>query len=181
MGRRCRRAQAARGWQRALTANRDMKFRIVAVGHRMPAWINAGFAEYAQRMPRETRVELIEIKPAARAGSGEKSVQQWLAIEAERIRAALPERAHKVVLDERGKSLTTTELARRIERWKQDGDDVAFVIGGADGTARALQQDADLLLSLSPLTLPHGLCRVMLAEQLYRAVSLLAGHPYHRE
>ena len=156
-----------------------MKLRIVAVGHKMPAWINAGFTEYAQRMPREARVELTEIKSAARAGG--KSTQQWLALEAQRISAALPVRAHKVVLDERGKTLTTAELARRLARWKQDGVDVCFIIGGADGTARALQQDADLLLSLSPLTLPHGLCRVILAEQLYRAASLLAGHPYHRE
>ena len=158
-----------------------MKFRIVAVGHKMPAWINTGFTEYVRRMPREARIELIEIKPAARNGSGEKSVQQWQAVEARRIRDALPARAYKVVLDERGKPLATADIARRIARWKQDGVDVAFVIGGADGTAHALQQDADLLLSLSPLTLPHGLCRVMLAEQLYRAVSLLAGHPYHRE
>lgn len=158
-----------------------MKFRIVAVGHKMPAWINAGFAEYAQRMPREARSELTEIKPAIRAGSGEKSTQHWLVIEAERVRAALPARSRKIVLDERGKAWTTAELARRIERWKQEGDDIAFIIGGADGTARALQQEADVLLSMSPLTLPHGLCRVMLAEQLYRAVSLLAGHPYHRE
>ncbi len=158
-----------------------MKFRIVAVGHRMPAWINAGFDEYARRMPRNARIELIEVKPAARAGAGDKSAQQWLAIEADRIRAAAPGRAFKVVLDERGKALTTLDLARRIERWQQDGDDIAFVIGGADGTAPALQQEARLLLSLSPLTLPHGLCRVMLAEQLYRAVSLLAGHPYHRD
>jgi len=158
-----------------------MKFRIVAVGHKMPAWINSGYAEYAQRMPREARIELVEIKPAARTGSGEKSRQQWLAVEAERIRGALPARSHTVVLDERGKAWTTADLARRIERWKQEGADVAFVIGGADGTERALQQEAELLMSLSPLTLPHGLCRVMLAEQLYRAIALLAGHPYHRE
>lgn len=158
-----------------------MKFRMVAVGHRMPAWINAGFQEYAQRMPRESRIELIEIRPAARSGAGAKSVRQWLAGEADRIRAALPARCYKVVLDERGKSCTTADLARRIERWKQAGQDVAFVIGGADGTAGELRQEADLLLALSPLTLPHGLCRVMLAEQLYRAASLLAGHPYHRE
>ena len=147
----------------------------------MPAWINAGCSEYAQRMPRESRIELIEVRPAARSGSGAKSVQQWLAVEAERIRAALPKRCFKVVLDERGRLSSTVDLARRVERWKQDGRDIAFVIGGADGTASALQQDADLVLSLSPLTLPHGLCRVLLAEQLYRAVSLLAGHPYHRE
>ena len=158
-----------------------MKFLVVAVGRKMPAWINAGFTEYAQRMPRASRIELIEIKPATRAGAGAKSVQQWLAMEAQRIRAALPARALKVVLDERGKLCTTADIARRIERWKQDGHDVAFVIGGADGTAHELQQESDLLLSLSPLTLPHGLCRILLAEQLYRAVSLLAGHPYHRE
>ena len=158
-----------------------MKLRIVAVGHKMPPWINAGFAEYAQRMPPEARIELIEIKPAARAGRGDKSAQQWLASEADRIRAATAPRAYKVVLDERGKALSTADLARRIERWKQEGVDIAFTIGGADGTAPALREEADLLLSLSPLTLPHGLCRVLLAEQLYRAVSLLAGHPYHRE
>jgi 23S rRNA (pseudouridine1915-N3)-methyltransferase len=158
-----------------------MKFRIVAVGRKLPAWINAGFNEYAQRMPRESRIELIEVKPATRSGSGGKSVPQWLAVEAKLIRAALPARSFKVVLDERGEPLATADLARRIERWKQDGRDIAFVVGGADGTARELQLEADLLLSLSPLTLPHGLCRVILAEQLYRAVSLLAGHPYHRQ
>ena len=158
-----------------------MKLRIVAVGHKMPAWITAGFTEYAQRMPREVRVELTEIKPAARTGSGPKSIEQWRDLEAQRIGVAVPARAFKVVLDERGKTLTTAELARRLERWKQDGGDVAFIIGGADGIARALQAQAHLLWSLSPLTLPHGLCRVILAEQLYRAVSLLAGHPYHRE
>ena len=158
-----------------------MKLRIVAVGHKMPAWINTGYAEYSQRMPREARIELTELKPAARTGSGATSIQQWLDLEARRINAALLPRSYKVVLDERGATLTTAALARRLERWKQDGDDVAFIIGGADGTARALQQEADFLWSLSPLTLPHGLCRILLAEQLYRAASLLAGHPYHRE
>lgn len=158
-----------------------MKLRVVAVGHKMPAWINAGFTEYAQRMPREARIELTEIKPAARTGGGSRSAEQWCKLESERVLAALPARCHKVVLDERGKSLTTVELAKRIERWKTEGDDVAFIIGGADGTAPALKAQAELLWSLSPLTLPHGLCRVILAEQLYRAISLLAGHPYHRE
>ena len=158
-----------------------MKLRVVAVGHKMPAWINAGFAEYAQRMPREARVELTEIKPAARAAGGSRSPAQWCELEAGRVLAALPARCHKIVLDERGKSFTTVELARRIERWKGEGDDAAFIIGGADGTAASLKAQAELLWSLSPLTLPHGLCRVILAEQLYRAISLLAGHPYHRE
>ena len=158
-----------------------MKFLIVAVGHRMPAWISAGFSEYAQRMPRESRIELVEIRPAARSGNSEKSAEKWRAAEAARIRAALPARCARIVLDERGKALRTAELSRRIEGWRQDGGDVAFIIGGADGTAPALQRDADLLLALSSFTLPHGLCRVVLAEQLYRAASLLAGHPYHRE
>mgnify|MGYP006272195163 CR=1 FL=1 len=156
-----------------------MKFVVAAVGHRMPAWIGAGFAEYAQRMPRETRLELVEIRPATRGAGG--SAAQWRAQEAQRIAAALPARCVKVVLDERGRALTTADLARQIARWRQEGDDVAFVIGGADGTAPELQQAADLKLALSAFTLPHGLCRVLLAEQLYRAVSLLAGHPYHRE
>lgn len=159
-----------------------MKFHVVAVGHKMPAWINAGYTEYAQRMPREARLELREIKPASRpAAMGEKALQQVRTIEAERIRAALPARCFKVVLDEGGEAWTTTEMARRIERWKHDGCDVAFVIGGPDGTARELRQEANLVLRLSRMTLPHGLCRVLLAEQLYRAVSLLAGHPYHRQ
>ena len=153
---------------------------MVAVGHKMPAWITTGFTEYAQRMPRVTRIELIEVKPAARTGYGDKSARRWLAVEAERVRAALPPGCFRVVLDVRGRPLVTADMARRIERWQQDGQDVAFIIGSADGTARELQQEANLLLSLSPLTLPHGLCRVILAEQLYRAVSLLAGHPYHR-
>lgn len=158
-----------------------MKFYIVAVGRKMPAWINSGCSEYALRMPRESRIELIEVKPAARSGTGAAAVERWLAMEAERIRAALPKRSFKVLLDERGKLYATTGIARCVARWQRDGRDVAFVIGGADGTAGALRQEADLLLSLSPLTLPHGLCRVLLAEQLYRAVSLLANHPYHRE
>ena len=176
MGRRVRIAAAPIRRQRS----RDVKFVIVAVGHKLPDWINAGFNEYAQRMPRAARIELLEIKPAARAGSGKKSIQEWLSAEHGRVRAALPARAFVTVLDERGESCTTAGLARRIERWRERGDDVAFVIGGADGTAAALKNEADLLLSLSPLTLPHGLCRIVLAEQLYRAVSLLANHPYHR-
>lgn len=156
-----------------------MKLRIVAVGHKMPAWINAGFAEYSQRMPREARMELCEVKPAVRTDG--KAVDQWRELEAKRVLEVLSPRCRRIVLDERGKSLTTVDLSKRIERWKSEGDDVAFIIGGADGTAASLKQHAEFMWSLSPLTLPHGLCRVILAEQLYRAVSLLAGHPYHRE
>jgi 23S rRNA (pseudouridine1915-N3)-methyltransferase len=176
VGRRVRIAAAPIRRQRS----RDVKFVVVAVGHKLPDWINAGFNEYARRMPRASPIELCEIKPAPRAGSGEKSIQDWLSAEHARVRAALPARAFVAVLDERGESCTTAGLARRIQRWRETGGDVVFVIGGADGTAQALKDEADLLLSLSPLTLPHGLCRIVMAEQLYRAVSLLANHPYHR-
>jgi 23S rRNA (pseudouridine1915-N3)-methyltransferase len=133
----------------------------------MPEWIDAGFGEYSRRLPRETRLELREIKPASRpAAASAGALRQALGQEAGRIRAALPAGSYKVVLDERGKALTTAELARRIERWRQEGRDVAFVIGGADGIAEEVKRDADLTLSLSSLTLPHGLCRVVLAEQL---------------
>lgn len=155
-----------------------MKITLLAVGHRMPHWVDAGFQEYARRMPRTLPVTLREIKPAARAEGG--NAAQWIAAEETRLRAALPEGAW-VVLDERGETPTTAELARRITRWQEAGRELAFVIGGADGTSQALRDEAATVLALSRLTLPHGLCRVVLAEQLYRASTLLAGHPYHRE
>ena len=153
-----------------------MKFRVVAVGHRMPAWVDAGFTEYAGRMPREARVELVALKPAARGGP----VKRVLEMEGERILAALPAGCVKVVLDERGALVSTMELSRRIARWRESGRDVAFIVGGADGLDAGVKQAADWIWSLSPLTLPHGLARVALAEQLYRAHSLLHNHPYHR-
>ena len=154
-----------------------MKFLVVAVGHRMPAWVNAGFAEYAGRMPREARIELAAVKPAARGAPRERLLEA----EGRRILAAVPAGCIRVALDERGASLGTMDLVRRIERWRQEGRDVAFLVGGADGLAENVKKSADLAWSLSPLTLPHGLARVMLAEQLYRAVSILHNHPYHRE
>jgi 23S rRNA (pseudouridine1915-N3)-methyltransferase len=154
-----------------------MRFRVVAVGHRMPAWVDAGFAEYAGRLPREARVELVALKPAARGGP----VKRVLEMEGERIVAALPAGSVKVVLDERGTLVSTMELARRIARWRESGRDVAFIVGGADGLDPAVKQAADWVWSLSPLTLPHGLARVVLAEQLYRAHSIMHNHPYHRE
>lgn len=159
-----------------------MKFHVVAVGHRMPAWVNAGFSEYARRMPREAQIVLTEIKPALRGkDTGVMAMERVLEIEHKRIAGALPARCFKVVLDEKGMALTTRELAARIARWREGGSDVAFIIGGADGTAAAVREAAELLWSLSPLTLPHGLVRVVLAEQLYRALSILEGHPYHRD
>lgn len=158
-----------------------MKFLVVAVGHRMPEWVRAGFEEYARRMPRDAPLAIREIKPAARGtDSSAAAVRRLLDAEHQRISEALPGRCYKVVLEERGAALSTQELADRIARWREAGRDVAFIIGGADGTAPALKEEADMLWSLSRLTLPHGLVRVVLAEQLYRAVSLLSGHPYHR-
>ncbi|HET6491791.1 MAG TPA: 23S rRNA (pseudouridine(1915)-N(3))-methyltransferase RlmH [Burkholderiales bacterium] len=159
-----------------------MKFVVAAVGHRMPAWIQAGFDEYARRMPRDAQLAVKEIKPAPRRKDlGAMAVRRLLQTEHQRIIAALPANCYKVVLDERGAAWTTRQLAERIARWREFGRDVGFIIGGADGTAAALKEEADLLWSVSPLTLPHGLVRIVLAEQLYRAVSLLSGHPYHRE
>ena len=143
----------------------------------MPAWVNAGFAEYADRMPREARMELIALKPAARGAP----LQRMLDAEGKRILAALPADCIRVVLDERGTVLSTMDLARRVARWRESGRDVAFVVGGADGLAESVRKAANLVWSLSPLTLPHGLARVVLAEQLYRADSILHNHPYHRE
>ncbi len=156
-----------------------MKFHILAVGNRMPAWIEEAFGEYEKRMPREARMLLREIKPERR-DSG-KTVDQIQESEAERIGAAMPRDASMVVLDERGVLLSTMELANLIESWMGEGRDAAFVIGGADGVSAALRGRADRVLSLSRMTLPHGLARVMLAEQLYRAVSIINHHPYHRE
>lgn len=157
-----------------------MKLAILAVGHRMPAWVDAAFNEYAKRMPREMPLQLKELKPAQRS-SATGDTARWMQAEADRIEAAAPQGALRVVLDEHGRSFPTRGLADHLRRWRNDGRDIVFIIGGADGLADAVKARADLLWSLSPLTLPHGLVRVVLAEQLYRAASLLAGHPYHRD
>ena len=153
-----------------------MKLRVVAVGHRMPDWVQAGFTEYARRMPPELRVELVEIKPERRAGA---DTGRLLAAEKGRIEAQLA--APWVALDERGQALTTRGLADWLRTCLAGGEDWAFLIGGADGLHPDLKARARKVLSLSALTLPHGLARVVLAEQLYRAATLLQGHPYHRD
>ena len=158
-----------------------MKFVVVAVGHRVPEWVRAGFEEYARRLPRAAGLISFSASGASRGSDpSPAAVQRLLEAEHERIAAALPARCYKVVLDERGTELSTPGLAGRMARWREEGRDVAFIIGGADGTAPALKEEADLLWSLSKLTLPHALVRVVLAEQLYRALSILSGHPYHR-
>ncbi len=156
-----------------------MRLLAVAVGTRLPAWADAAFAEFAKRMPRELSLELKEIKAEPRSGG--KPVEALLAAEAGRIRAALPARCRLVALDERGADLATPQLAGRLRQWMETGDDVAFVIGGPDGLAPDLKAAAAETLRLSSLTLPHALARVLLAEALYRATSLLKNHPYHRE
>ncbi|MDK2122674.1 23S rRNA (pseudouridine(1915)-N(3))-methyltransferase RlmH [Parachitinimonas caeni] len=155
-----------------------MKLHIVAVGHKMPDWVEIGFKEYSKRMPREASIELTELKPGQRSGS---SVEKAMETERDRILAALPSGCRKIILDERGAAWTTLKLAEKLKRWQQDGHDVAFVIGGADGLHPDVKQHADELVQLSALTLPHGMVRVLLAEQLYRAVTVNQGHPYHRE
>ena len=155
-----------------------MKLAIVAVGHRQPDWISAGCSEYLKRLPPEMAARMIEIKPEPR---GSKSREQLLAAERSRIDAALPASVRLIVLDEKGDDLTTLKLAGRLEQWQADGRDAALLIGGADGLDEEFKQQADDKLRLSSLTLPHGMARLLLCEQLYRAVSVLKNHPYHRE
>ena len=148
----------------------------------MPAWVRDGFEEYARRMPRHSPLQLVEIRPERRP-TGDLSpgqIDRMLKLEGERLRAALPADAVSVALDERGQSDDTERFAHRLDGWLQDGRDIAFLIGGADGLEPGLKRSAHLMLSLSAMTLPHQLVRVLLAEQLFRAVSILNNHPYHR-
>lgn len=156
-----------------------MKLIIVSVGHKMPDWVTTGFNEYAKRMPREARIELLEIKPEPRTTG--KTVTQIMEAEAQRILAALPQNCLRIALDEHGAQPTTRQLTDQMQEWMRAGSDVAFIIGGADGLHVSIKQAARQLLALSALTLPHAFVRVLLAEQLYRAHSLMHNHPYHRE
>lgn len=156
-----------------------MKLLVAAVGHKMPEWIATGFSEYARRMPREMKIELLEIKPEPRSTG--KSTTQIMAAEAQRILGALPANCLRIALDERGAAWTTRQLADQMQDWMRGGCDVAFIIGGADGLHETVKSGVRQLLALSAMTLPHGMVRVLLAEQLYRAHSLLHNHPYHRE
>lgn len=155
-----------------------MKLLVVAVGQRQPGWADEAWDDFAKRFPPEMRLELKAVKAEPRAG---RSATQCMAAEAARIEAALPRGARRVLLDERGTRHTSAQLAERLAFWRGDGRDVAFVIGGPDGLDAALKSTADETLRLSDLTLPHAFARVLLVEALYRAHSLLEGHPYHRE
>ena len=155
-----------------------MQLVIAAVGHKMPAWIATGFAEYAKRMPPDCRVVLKEVKPVERSGSN--TAQSAMQLERARIEAVLPKGVRIIALDEHGRDLTSVGLSHLLMQWQQDGRDTAFLIGGADGLDPQLKARAEALIRISSMTLPHGMVRVMLAEQLYRAWSITQNHPYHR-
>lgn len=150
----------------------------MAVGRRQPAWADAAVSDYLSRFPAEMNVELKQVKAEPR--SANTPLARILGAEAARIRAAVPNGARLIALDEHGHDWTTQKLADQLRRWRDSPEDVAFAIGGADGLDPDLKRDARMQLRLSSLTLPHALARVVLAEQLYRAWSVLAGHPYHR-
>ncbi len=155
-----------------------MKLVIVAVGQRVPDWAQTAWDDYAKRFPPELKVELKAVKTEPR---GSKTLDTLLAAERERIAAAIPKNTRIVVLDERGTPLTTKALAQRLTDWQLSGDDVALVVGGPDGIEPAFRQAAHERVRLSDFTLPHAMARVLLIEQLYRAWSVNARHPYHRE
>ena len=156
-----------------------MKLLVIAVGQRVPDWAQTAWADYAKRFPPELRLELKAIKTEPRSGG--KTTEQIMAAERQRIEAAIPAGTHVVALDERGSALTTAALAAKLSQWQGQGGDVALLIGGPDGLHPALRQAAHERIRLSDLTLPHALVRVLLVEQLYRAWSINAGHPYHRD
>jgi len=151
---------------------------IVAVGQRVPDWAQIAWDDYAKRFPFEIKVELKAVKTEPR---GSKSLETLYAAERARIEAAIPRGCHIVALDERGTALTTQALAGKLKDWQLSGGDVALVIGGPDGLDPAFKQAAHERIRLSDLTLPHAFARVLLIEQLYRAWSINAKHPYHRE
>ena len=156
-----------------------MKLLVIAVGQRVPDWAQTAWADYAKRFPPELRLELKASESAPRSGG--KTTEQIMAAERQRIEAAIPSGTHVVALDERGSALTTAALAAKLSQWQGQGGDVALLIGGPDGLHPALRQAAHERIRLSDLTLPHAMVRVLLVEQLYRAWSINAGHPYHRD
>ena len=155
-----------------------MDINLIAVGTRMPGWVDAGYREYARRMPRECSLTLTEI-PLAQRGKA-TAVERAVNNEGERMLAAVGADRRVIALNVEGAAWSTEQLARQLELWLQDGRNVALLVGGPDGLAPACQASAAQSWSLSPLTLPHPLVRVVIAEQLYRAWSITTGHPYHR-
>ena len=156
-----------------------MRLLLASVGQRPPAWAETAYDDFAKRFPPELRLELKAVKAEPRTSG--KTAAQLMAAEAQRLEAAIPKGARRVVLDEHGGRLSTQQLAARLRFWLGDGRDVALLVGGPDGLDPALKASADETLRLSDLTLPHAFVRVLLAEALYRAWSVTANHPYHRE
>jgi len=155
-----------------------VKIHLLAVGARMPDWVEKGYAEYAGRLPRECALHLLEIPAGKRGSHGD--LARIVRAEGERLLAAVPTGSHLIALDERGQEWNTVELAEQLSGWLQEGRDVSLLIGGPDGLDAACRERAERQWSLSRLTLPHPLVRVVVAEQIYRAWSLLHNHPYHR-
>ncbi len=151
---------------------------LLAVGTRMPQWVEQGFREYASRLPPECALKLVEVAAGRRTKGAD--LARIRRAEGERMLALMPTGARAVALEVNGRSFSTEALSQQLAQWLQDGRDVALLVGGPEGLDDACRQRADTTWSLSPLTLPHPLVRVVLAEQLYRAWSLLKGHPYHR-
>jgi 23S rRNA (pseudouridine1915-N3)-methyltransferase len=151
---------------------------LLSIGRRMPGWVESGYEEYAKRLPSECGLKVVEIEPGHRGKGGNPRVARG--VECERILAAIPKGARVIALDVRGRLRTTEQLAEELARWMAGSRDVALLVGGPDGLAEPCLARSDSLWSLSPLTFPHPLVRVILAEQLYRAWSILRGHPYHR-
>jgi 23S rRNA (pseudouridine1915-N3)-methyltransferase len=155
-----------------------MHIHLIAVGEKMPRWVQEGFGEYAKRLPAECALKLVEIAPGRRGKNAD--IDRAVRDEGERMLAAIPKGARVVALEVHGRSWSTEQLAGQLDNWMAGGQDVALLVGGPEGLADSCRQRADQQWSLSPLTLPHPLVRVVLAEQLYRALSFLRGHPYHR-
>ncbi|OKY24603.1 23S rRNA (pseudouridine(1915)-N(3))-methyltransferase RlmH [Thalassotalea sp. PP2-459] len=156
-----------------------MRITLFAVGNKMPAWITQGFAEYQRRFPRDLSFELVEITPGKRGKNAD--IARILEKEGQQMLAAIPKGSKIVTLEVTGKPLTTPQLAQHLEKWQLDGRDVALLVGGPEGLAPACIQASEQKWSLSPLTLPHPMVRVLIAESLYRAWSINNNHPYHRE
>ncbi|WP_152206081.1 23S rRNA (pseudouridine(1915)-N(3))-methyltransferase RlmH [Marinobacter changyiensis] len=155
-----------------------MRLRLICVGQKMPDWVTQGFNDYAKRMPPELAVELSEIALAHRGKNAD--IARMVQREGELVLAATGKGDRLIALEVGGKPWSTEQLAKQLESWQQNGRDVSFMIGGPDGLSDQCRAQADQMWSLSPLTLPHPLVRIVLAEQLYRAWSITRNHPYHR-
>ncbi|MBL7003818.1 MAG: 23S rRNA (pseudouridine(1915)-N(3))-methyltransferase RlmH [Gammaproteobacteria bacterium] len=156
-----------------------MKLNIIAVGQKMPKWVNDAFSEYQKRMPKEMEILLKEVAVAPRKNNQNKEKLQ--AAEWKKQNALLPDKGIVVALDEKGKQWSTKEWATQLETWMLETNQVSFLLGGPDGLCNEAKSKANQFISLGKMTMPHGLARVVLVEQLYRAYSLYKGHPYHRE